>query len=246
MTDQVIEVLVEGPQGPPGPPGESGGSGGDPGPQGPKGDKGDTGPQGPAGVQGAAGPQGEPGPKGDTGDVGPQGLQGPQGDVGPQGPQGDVGPKGDVGAQGPQGPKGDTGDFGPQGPQGPKGDTGDAGPEGEPGIVTGLEPALVAKSDVVRAISTQAGATYTLALTDGGAVVRMTAAEPKTLTVPANATVPLPVGSQVDIVCHGGTLTVSPAGGVTLNGDGLTFASGAGGTLLKVGADEWDVIGGEA
>lgn len=66
--------------------------------------------------------------------------------------------------------------------------------------------------------TSQAGTTYTLALTDAGTVVEMTAATPVALTVPTNASIAFPLHSIVMILQRG-------AGQVTVGGAGVTFLS---------------------
>jgi hypothetical protein len=94
--------------------------------------------------------------------------------------------------------------------------------------------------------SSQSGATYTLALTDGGQVVEFTNASAVTLTVPTNASVAFPVGTLIGVLQYG-------AGQVTISGAGVTFRS-AGGQLRtnvqysavwlrKRATDEWVVSG---
>jgi hypothetical protein len=92
----------------------------------------------------------------------------------------------------------------------------------------------------------QTGTTYTLALTDVAKVISLTNASPVTLTIPTNATVAFPLGTQI-LLYQGG------AGQVTIGGAGVTIRSQANrlkitgqyGTaaLLKVGTDEWVLFG---
>ena len=95
----------------------------------------------------------------------------------------------------------------------------------------------------------QTGTTYTLALTDVAKVVSLTNAASITLTIPTNATVAFPTGTQI-LLYQGG------AGQVTVGGAGVTIRSngtklkingqyGIAG-LLKVGTDEWVLFGNTA
>lgn len=95
----------------------------------------------------------------------------------------------------------------------------------------------------------QTGTTYTLALTDVAKVVSLTNAAAITLTIPTNATVAFPTGTQI-LLYQGG------AGQVTVGGAGVTIRSqgtklkiygqyGIAG-LLKVGTDEWVFFGNTA
>jgi hypothetical protein len=92
----------------------------------------------------------------------------------------------------------------------------------------------------------QTGTTYTLVLTDVAKVVSLTNASAITLTIPTNASVAFPTGTQI-LLYQGG------AGQVTVGGAGVTIRSN--GTklkmngqysvcgLLKVGTDEWVFFG---
>ena len=63
----------------------------------------------------------------------------------------------------------------------------------------------------------QSGASYTLALTDAENAVAMSSASANTLTVPANATVAFPVGTQILVHQEGaGQTTIAAAGGVSI------------------------------
>ena len=92
----------------------------------------------------------------------------------------------------------------------------------------------------------QTGTSYTLALTDVAKVVSLTNAASITLTIPTNANVAFPTGTQI-LLYQGG------AGQVTVGGAGVTIRSqgtklkiagqyGVAG-LLKVGTDEWVMFG---
>lgn len=61
-----------------------------------------------------------------------------------------------------------------------------------------------------------------------------------TATIPTNATVPIAIGSWVDICATGiGTVTATPAGGVTLRGDGRVYGNYGVIRLLKTATDTW-------
>lgn len=96
----------------------------------------------------------------------------------------------------------------------------------------------------------QTGTTYTLALTDLGALVELNNANPITLTVPAEATVAFSVGDRIDILQTGaGQVTIAGATSpttVTVNGyDGGLKLNGqwAAATLIKRATNTWVVIG---
>lgn len=96
-------------------------------------------------------------------------------------------------------------------------------------------------------ISPQSGTTYTFALTDGGAAyTRFTNGSAITATVPTNASVQFPVGSQVTFEQAGaGQVTVAGAGGVTVNGAPTlkTSAQYAVAVLIKVAINTWILTG---
>lgn len=95
----------------------------------------------------------------------------------------------------------------------------------------------------MRDINTQTD-NYTLALTDAGKTVEMNSGTAKAVTIPAFATIAIPVDSYVNIVRYGaGALTVVGATGVTINGVSagtVTIGARYGGVLLyKRGTNEW-------
>lgn len=91
----------------------------------------------------------------------------------------------------------------------------------------------------------QTGTSYTLVLADAGKLVELNNAAAITLTIPTNASVAFPVGTQVNILQTGaGQVTVSGAG-VTINGTpGLKLRTQwASATLVKRATDTWVVMG---
>ena len=96
-------------------------------------------------------------------------------------------------------------------------------------------------------LNTQTGTTYTLVATDAGDLVTLTNAAAITLTVPANATIPFAIGTQITIAQSGaGQVTVVGAGGVTINAaDGYLKlrTQWSAGTLIKTGTNSWILIG---
>lgn len=83
-------------------------------------------------------------------------------------------------------------------------------------------------------------ASYTLVLTDGGKNITMTVASANTLTVPTNASVAFPTGVGIGVINLGaGACTVTPAGGVTVNGTSLVLAQYESGVLLKTDTNTW-------
>ena len=104
------------------------------------------------------------------------------------------------------------------------------------------------KSAITRTINAQTGVAFTPALTDEGDVITMDNAAANTLTIPTNAAVAFPVGTQLDVAQLGaGTTTVSADIGVNLNdvsaGKGDLSAQYASVTLLKLATDSWLMTG---
>ena len=100
---------------------------------------------------------------------------------------------------------------------------------------------------VTRSINAQTGTTYTLTLTDAGKLVTLSNASAIALTVPANSTVGFVVGTSIDLAQLGaGKVTVSGAGGVTVNAASSTKAFRAqysAATLVKLATDSWLLVG---
>ena len=96
-------------------------------------------------------------------------------------------------------------------------------------------------------INLQTGTIYTLILTDRGKEIQLNNASAIALTIPTNASVNFPVGTQVLLVQYGaGTVTVSPAGGVTLNSISSKtslYEQYSGAALVQQALDEWILIG---
>lgn len=93
----------------------------------------------------------------------------------------------------------------------------------------------------------QSGTTYTPVATDAGKVVTLTNGSAITVTVPTNASVAFPVGTQITFAQTGaGQVTFAGAVGVTLNSaDGALklrtqYSSG---TLIKTATNAWLLIG---
>lgn len=89
-------------------------------------------------------------------------------------------------------------------------------------------------------------ASYTLVMGDAGKFVQITFATAITLTVPTNASVAFPIGTQVNIMQLG-------AGQITIGGAGVTFLSSGNklkttdqysvATIIKTDTDTWAVVG---
>lgn len=88
---------------------------------------------------------------------------------------------------------------------------------------------------------TNAATPYTLAIGDAYTCQRFTAASPA-VTIPVEASVAYPVGTEISIRQAGtGTLTLTTTG-LTINGTVPSWAQNVEVMFRKVGADEWDVV----
>lgn len=92
--------------------------------------------------------------------------------------------------------------------------------------------------------NTQVGTAYTLTSSDSNQRVTLANASASTLTIPANASVAISVGSSIDVINLGaGKVTISPSAGVTLNKDstlaGFSLTQYQRGTLTKTATDTW-------
>jgi len=95
----------------------------------------------------------------------------------------------------------------------------------------------------------QTGLTYTLSLSDRSKIVTVDNASANTVTIPTNAAIEFPVGTEIRVLQVGaGTTTIQGDTGVTLNG----VSSGSGAMtgqwdevrLYKKASDEWYAVGG--
>jgi hypothetical protein len=128
-----------------------------------------------------------------------------------------------TGVVGPTGPVGATGPTGSTGPTGP---TGATGPQGDPTL----------------AINAQAGG-YTLVLGDASKLIEMSGGG--TLTVPTDASVTFPTGTQISILQTGASQVTVGGAGVTINGTpGLKLRTQwSSATLIKRATDTWALVG---
>lgn len=129
----------------------------------------------------------------------------------------------------------------------PKGGSGGSGITSLTGDVTATGPgaaaATVLKTHIV--MNTQT-ASYTLVLGDDGKLIIMNVGSANNLTVPLNATVAYPTGTQIAVQQLGaGQTTIVATGGVTLQATpGLKISAQYGiATLIKTGTDTWAVSG---
>jgi len=91
----------------------------------------------------------------------------------------------------------------------------------------------------------QTGTSYTLVLTDVAKVISLTNAAAITLTIPTNASVAFPLGTQILLYQGGaGQVTISSSATIRSEGSKLKIAGQYGvAGLLKVGTDEWVAFG---
>jgi hypothetical protein len=107
---------------------------------------------------------------------------------------------------------------------------------------------ITALGFAVSAITTnRQTASYTLVLNDANKLVELNVATANTLTVPTNATVAFPIGTQILITQYGaGACTLTAASGVTLRSESAKLKTNgqyAGATLVKIATDEWYAFG---
>jgi hypothetical protein len=91
--------------------------------------------------------------------------------------------------------------------------------------------------------TTTSGTSYSLVLSDAGKIVEMSGGG--TLTVPTNATVAFPIGTQINILQTGASQVTVGGAGVTINATpGLKLrAQWSSATLIKRGTDTWVLVG---
>jgi len=125
--------------------------------------------------------------------------------------------------------------------------------------VTGLSGALEGKADLTggKVVPAQISAAvvvvtgnYTLVLSDAGKQIEVNAASDVTITVPDDASVAFPAGTEIEITQEGaGKVTIAAADGVTLNSleDMREIAGQYGAVALKKrGTNDWRLAGGLA
>ena len=102
-------------------------------------------------------------------------------------------------------------------------------------------------------LNAQTGTTYTFVLTDANnTLVTASNASAQTYSIPTNANVAYPIGSQINIIAIGAgqvTIQAVTSGTTTVLSNGATAAAPklrvqySSATLVKVGTDTWYVIG---
>jgi hypothetical protein len=89
---------------------------------------------------------------------------------------------------------------------------------------------------------------YTIALSDSGKTLTVNSSSAVAITIPANASVPFPIGTRIDVVALGsGAVSFTAAVGVTLSSKNSWLKLNgqyAGGTLIKIDAtNAWLLVG---
>lgn len=117
-------------------------------------------------------------------------------------------------------------------------------------IITVTSSGTMAAGGNVRQVNAQTGTTYTPVLADGigygtSPIVTMNNSSAQTFTIPTNASVAFPTGTQIDVVQLGtGSVTIAAAGGVTLNSNGSTILGQYYQvSLIKIGTNSWFMTG---
>jgi hypothetical protein len=114
------------------------------------------------------------------------------------------------------------------------------------GTITSANITVTGNTDI-RIPFTTSSASYTLVISDVGKIVEISNASANTLTVPLDATLNFPVGTQLTILQTGtGQTTITPGTvGVTINGTpGLKLRTQwSSATLIKRAANTWVAIG---
>ena len=96
------------------------------------------------------------------------------------------------------------------------------------------------KADLALVQNAQTGTTYSFVAADFTKLVTLSNASPVAVTLPDEATVAWPAGTQLRLLNQGaGLVTVAGAVGVTINGTPLTLAQYKGAALIKTGTDTW-------
>ena len=102
------------------------------------------------------------------------------------------------------------------------------------------------------ALNAQTGTTYTFVLTDNGKLVTASNASAQTYSVPTNASVAYPIGTQINIIQIGAgqvTIQATTSGTTTVASTGATAtapklrAQYSSATLVKASTDLWYVMG---
>ena len=102
------------------------------------------------------------------------------------------------------------------------------------------------------ALNAQTGTTYTFVLTDNGKLVTASNAAAQTYSIPTNASVAYPIGTQINIIQIGAgqvTIDAVTSGTTTISSTGATAtapklrAQYSSATCIKAATDLWYVVG---
>ena len=104
------------------------------------------------------------------------------------------------------------------------------------------------KVDKSLTLNAQTGTTYTLALTDSAKFVTLSNAAAIALSIPTDATVAFPTGTQVNIVQLGdGQVTIGGSPAIRSQGSKYKLnGKYSAATLIKIAANEWVIVGNTA
>ena len=99
----------------------------------------------------------------------------------------------------------------------------------------------------VKPVNAQTGTTYTLVAADGISIVTTANSAAQTITIPLNATVPFPSGTEIPIIRAGAgipTVAITATGTLTSQGSKVTISPQWGRAMLtKIATDSWVLSG---
>jgi hypothetical protein len=99
------------------------------------------------------------------------------------------------------------------------------------------------KADLALVQNAQTGTTYSFVAADFTKLVTLSNASPVAVELPLESSVAWPTGTQLRLLNQGaGTVTVSGAVGVTINGTPLTLAQYKAAVITKTGTDTWTFL----
>lgn len=106
------------------------------------------------------------------------------------------------------------------------------------------QAAFNAKADALMSFSDQTD-DYTLVLGDAGKRVTITSDDPKGVSVPDDADVPFPIGTEIELFAGGtGQVSITAANAADVRGKGGHLSEQwSAAVLTKIGTDTWTLIG---
>ena len=114
------------------------------------------------------------------------------------------------------------------------------------GVTSAIQTQLDTKQPKLNTFN-RVTASYTLVLGDAGKIVETNVATANNLTIPLDSSVAYPIGTEIQVLQYGvGQTTIVPTSGVTTRSKSDQLKIGnkwTGVTLVKVGTNEWYVIG---